>query len=72
MSGWLCDSGFLGGWPSVFYVLGGLLLVWCVAWFLLVSDYPEVHPRISPVEKNYLMRRCRVKKKEVGQGKAFR
>ncbi|XP_042203099.1 putative inorganic phosphate cotransporter [Homarus americanus] len=54
VSGWLCDSEFLGGWPSVFYVFGALGFVWCVLWFLLVHDSPETHPTISPAELNHI------------------
>nr|XP_045598157.1 sialin-like isoform X1 [Procambarus clarkii] len=53
-SGWLCDSEFLGGWPSTFYVLGVVGLIWCVPWFLLVHDTPKFHPRISPAELSYI------------------
>ena len=35
------------GWEAVFYVTGGLSLVWVVFWFILVSDTPAQHPRIS-------------------------
>ncbi|XP_042857342.1 sialin-like [Penaeus japonicus] len=64
VSGWLCDSGFLGGWPSVFYVFGVLGALWGVAWFLLISDHPSKHPRISSAEKNYIMKHCCVKGKK--------
>ncbi|XP_037799883.1 putative inorganic phosphate cotransporter [Penaeus monodon] len=57
-SGWLCDSNFLGGWPLVFYVHGCLGLLWSVAWFLLVSDLPQTHPRISEQERNYIVGQC--------------
>nr|XP_045614448.1 putative inorganic phosphate cotransporter [Procambarus clarkii] len=57
-SGWMCDSDFLGGWPSVFYVFGALGLVWSVAWFLLAFDNPGTHPRISEEEKKYIIRYC--------------
>ncbi|XP_047484173.1 sialin-like [Penaeus chinensis] len=53
-SGWLCNSGFLGGWPSVFYVFGGVGLAWAVPWFLLIHDRPEGHPRISKQELDYI------------------
>ncbi|XP_042203100.1 sialin-like [Homarus americanus] len=52
--GWLCNSGFLGGWPSLFYVFGGLGLVCTVFWFLLVHNSPSTHPRISPAELRYI------------------
>jgi ACS family sodium-dependent inorganic phosphate cotransporter len=42
------------GWESVFYTSGALALVWCVAWWLLVFDTPDRHPRISLEEKQYL------------------
>jgi len=28
LSGVLCDHGFAGGWPSVFYVFGMVCSVW--------------------------------------------
>ncbi|KAK7082633.1 hypothetical protein SK128_005066 [Halocaridina rubra] len=62
VSGWLCDTDFLGGWPSVFYVFGALGLFWGIAWFLLIYNHPEVHPRISPEEKNYVIQHCGTKK----------
>jgi ACS family sodium-dependent inorganic phosphate cotransporter len=42
------------GWEFVFYVSGALGLTWCVAWWLLVYDTPDNHPRISREEKQYL------------------
>ncbi|KAF2893497.1 hypothetical protein ILUMI_12679 [Ignelater luminosus] len=39
------------GWESVFYVTGGIGLVWSIAWFFLVYDSPAQHPRISPEER---------------------
>ena len=65
VSGWLCDSDFLGGWPSVFYVFGSLGLLWSIAWFFLVFDHPDTHPRISPEEKIYILKNCPAKKNQV-------
>ncbi|RXG59799.1 putative hexose phosphate transport protein [Armadillidium vulgare] len=44
ISGWLCESEFLGGWPSVFYVFGTLSIIWCLFWFSLIRDDPKKHP----------------------------
>jgi len=52
-SGVLCDYGFAGGWPSVFYVFGMVGCVWSAAWFLLCYDSPATHPRISTTEREY-------------------
>ena len=35
LTGWLCDSPL--GWPSVFYVCGGVGLAWGVVWFRFMA-----------------------------------
>lgn len=42
------------GWTWAFYIPGGLCLFWCVFWYLLVSDTPKQHKRISTEEFNYI------------------
>ncbi|XP_046547073.1 uncharacterized transporter slc-17.2-like [Haliotis rubra] len=54
MSGFLCTLPFDNGWPLIFYVLGGACLVWCGVWCLTVFDSPDVHPRISSEERQYI------------------
>nr|XP_039255122.1 sialin-like [Styela clava] len=54
ISGILCNSDFLGGWPSVFYVFGTLGLIWCLMWFIVVHNKPRDHPRISAAELQYI------------------
>lgn len=38
LSGMLCQYGFDGGWPTPFYVLGSLGVIWWVFWVTLISD----------------------------------
>lgn len=52
IGGWLSSSHL--GWASSFYLFGGLGVVWSVAWFALVHDRPEKHPRISQKELTHL------------------
>lgn len=54
--GLLCQSTFLGGWPSVFYVFGVLGVLWFVVWTILIHSEPENHPRIRLDEKVYIQR----------------
>ncbi|XP_068217742.1 sialin-like isoform X2 [Palaemon carinicauda] len=54
LGGWLCNLKSFGGWPLVFYVFGGTGILWGIAWFLLIHDRPENHPRISPEELHHL------------------
>ncbi|KAH3787125.1 hypothetical protein DPMN_165246 [Dreissena polymorpha] len=54
LAGMLCKYGFAGGWPSIFYVLGILSMVWFVLWMIFVSDSPNQHRRISHAEKSYI------------------
>ncbi|KAI0241731.1 Sialin [Lamellibrachia satsuma] len=55
LSGMLCQHGFAGGWPSVFYLFGGATLVMMVIWVVLVSDSPETARKISSEERTYIM-----------------
>ena len=44
------------GWSWSFFINGGIVIVWCIFWILLVSDSPDKHPRISEEEKLYIVR----------------
>ncbi|XP_052389732.1 sialin-like isoform X1 [Carassius gibelio] len=52
LTGLICHSL---GWPAVFYSCGGAGCLWAVFWFILVSDEPRTHPRISDGEKDYII-----------------
>lgn len=51
LSGVIC---FYLEWTYVFYVFGGVGLVWFVLWVFLVFDSPNTHPRISERERLYI------------------
>ncbi|KAK3911807.1 Sialin [Frankliniella fusca] len=51
LSGVLAD---VLGWASVFYVMGGLSLVWCALWCALVADSPAQLRGISESERDYI------------------
>jgi len=51
MCGYLISSF---GWESVFYVSGGLGLLWFICWIFLVYDTPAKHPTISIRERTYI------------------
>ena len=52
ISGYLCD---IWGWESVFYVFGTLGCVWYLFWWWYVYDTPNLHPRIDPAERRYIL-----------------
>ncbi|XP_054720297.1 sialin-like [Uloborus diversus] len=56
LAGYLCEYGFDGGWPSVFYILGLLGCVWFVFWLCLAYNTPSDHPRISKHELDYIQK----------------
>lgn len=39
------------GWASVFYVTGGVGLIWSITWFLVIFETPAAHPRITVEER---------------------
>ncbi|CAF1395431.1 unnamed protein product, partial [Didymodactylos carnosus] len=51
----LSTSKFLGGWPSIFYVVGIFSCLWFIGWSCFAYNSPSVHPRISAKEKTYLL-----------------
>jgi hypothetical protein len=45
---------YFQGWEWVFYIQGGACFIWLAAWWILVSDSPAKHPRISKAERAYI------------------
>ncbi|KAG8185457.1 hypothetical protein JTE90_022388 [Oedothorax gibbosus] len=56
LTGYLCEYGFAGGWPSVYYILGILGCVWFVFWVCLAHNRPTDHPRITSKEIDYIQK----------------
>ncbi|CAG2176128.1 unnamed protein product [Oppiella nova] len=54
LAGVMCDGTFLGGWPSIFYLLGVVGCVWFIFWALIVYESPDRHPYISTKELNFI------------------
>ena len=50
VAGILCDLTFMGGWPSIFYLLGIVGCAWFVLWAIFVFESPDTHPHISSKE----------------------
>ncbi len=50
-TGWVIERY---GWPSIFYLSGGLGLIWAGYWFWRIFEHPSVHPRISKDELQLL------------------
>ncbi|XP_058831826.1 vesicular glutamate transporter 2-like isoform X2 [Topomyia yanbarensis] len=43
-------------WESVFYVFGGVGIIWCIAWFLIVKRSPERDRFITLSEKEFILK----------------
>lgn len=43
-------------WEWIFYFAGGTGLIWCVAAFFLVYEWPENHPRIKMAELQFIQK----------------
>ncbi|XP_043194451.1 putative inorganic phosphate cotransporter isoform X1 [Amphibalanus amphitrite] len=53
-SGPLAGWRWAGGWQSIFYVTGGVGVLWYMCWLFLIYDTPAQHPRISARERLYI------------------
>ncbi|KAF8788356.1 Sialin like protein [Argiope bruennichi] len=64
LTGYLCEHGFGGGWPSAFYLLGCAGFVWFLLWVFLVFESPVKHPRINAKELDYIQKNTEIISKE--------
>ncbi|KAJ8670111.1 hypothetical protein QAD02_001370 [Eretmocerus hayati] len=44
------------GWEAVFHITSAIGIIWWAFWAFLVYDSPRLHPRISELEKNYILK----------------
>ncbi|KAJ8682771.1 hypothetical protein QAD02_018563 [Eretmocerus hayati] len=56
------------GWPTVFYVWGGIGVLWFLAWVVLCYNNPREHPFISEREAKYLHERMGAYTSDKGVG----
>ena len=42
------------GWEAVFYIHGGLSIIWCFLWAFFVTDDTQKHPFMSDEEKKFI------------------
>lgn len=53
---WLCPTFIVAfGWPSVFYIFGGIGFFWWVLWQTLAASEPNASTTISEKELDFLM-----------------
>ncbi|XP_054711640.1 putative inorganic phosphate cotransporter [Uloborus diversus] len=55
LSGLICDSISMGGWPSVFYIFGGFGIIVSFIEIFIVYGMPKDDPRISRAELKYIL-----------------
>jgi MFS family permease len=61
LGGFLCIYGFDGGWPSIFYILGGAGVIWSIIWFFCATDSPRNHKLIKESERDYILEETKMK-----------
>lgn len=59
----LCATSF--GWPSIFYLFGGIGIIWIFAWFFLFTNHPSTNKWVSEEEKRYLAQHVTPPKQKV-------
>ena len=61
LSGYLCHIS----WTLVFYILGGVTILWYIAFWFTVYSNPNEHPRISDNEKSFIRENSTVSKQSL-------
>ena len=54
LTGLLCDYGPFGGWPSSFYLVGVISIIWYICWHCFIYNSASEHPGISMKEKTFI------------------
>lgn len=62
-AGYLIGKKVCGGWPSVFYVSGGIITVVAILYFILIRDDPESHWLLSEEELEHIKSNITVRSK---------
>ncbi|KAJ8980964.1 hypothetical protein NQ317_013418 [Molorchus minor] len=62
IAGYLSDTTW--GWPSAFYLYGVVGYMWCLLWFLIGSNSPQEHGKISAEELKYIQKGTSVEDRE--------
>ncbi|KAK3800376.1 hypothetical protein RRG08_052761 [Elysia crispata] len=57
LNGYLCAIPVDNGWPCLFYAAGFMHVLFALAWFIFIGDYPETHRFISERERDYIVSR---------------
>ncbi|TKR73384.1 hypothetical protein L596_020697 [Steinernema carpocapsae] len=60
----LCSSKEVGGWTSVYYLCGGLGIVWVLFWSIFASNYADNNRWISQKEQDYILDVVNLKKRK--------
>lgn len=47
-------AGSNAGWPTIFYLSGGIGILWCIIWWIYVTDTPAQSKHLSTEERLYL------------------
>lgn len=55
-SGYLSASSFLGGWPSIYYLIGIGGVIWSIIWFFYARNDPAEHWSVQLQELNEINR----------------
>ena len=55
------------GWEAVFYLSGGLGILWFLIWQMVISNDPSAHGCISEDEKSYILKHRRQATKSIGE-----
>ena len=42
------------GWEGIFYLHGGLSIIWCIVWAIFVTDSPHVNKFVSNEERDLI------------------
>ncbi|XP_071964814.1 sialin-like [Antedon mediterranea] len=56
LSGWICSSYAIGGWPTSFYTYSILGVIWVIIWVTLIYETPNEDLCISKKEVEYINR----------------